>query len=752
MSQNQFRSMPASGGNNNNNRNQSRNQQQSASSNNSGRAPPSQNTKPPQQGQQQPKKNSNTTPVSSNNNNNTNQPKKPIQQTPPKEAVSQNTTSQQAAFDEDAEGYKQMENLGVIVDEPEIQLVVNTKSKGICSYSVRYQDQQQSTSTADKIELIPSEKPISTQSSDFLIYSDDGAYLAYLDKIDPFSPNDKKISRLFISDTFTGEMKYILTQPREVAITKVHFSPCNSYLITLGKWNGEPSSEQDENLLKFNLRIWKLKQDTTITESGVPSLNLPNSTLIELNEKDHLLMKFSHKPTENGLWPVIQWNEDETLMAYFDPSEESVIFYNVEETPEKKISFQPRSDIVIQRKVHAFALSPKSTFAIYTYNTNKSTEQNSVRLYKLPNVKRPTATKHFSHDVDSVEMRWNKVGTALLVYTTTNTDQSDKSYYGENKLYYVRSNGNLSKDIQLTEEGPVHDLQWSPRGNEFVAIYGYSGPNMRATLFDAQSQPIFEFLQQQENTSNWKVNKIFYSPHGRFLVLAGFGGFTGTLLFFDRERKRLMGINQASEPTFAHWSPDSRLFIVGTHFPKLRVANKFQIYKYNGQLMYNLTLQDDFLYHAIIRPVSSNRYKNRPPSPRALNQGVVNGASSTSNTKPSQFQSQPASAQKVSAYVPPHLRGKTSDVPHGPTSGSNFSPQPASNANVKTVVVNIFSGKTDPLPNKNAPPPPNYDMVIEKKKKKRVRKRKKKKGTEENASGDAQGEEDASSGEEEETQ
>ncbi|KAG2383062.1 hypothetical protein C9374_004399 [Naegleria lovaniensis] len=662
-----------------------------------------------------------------------------------------NSPNTQQSMDEDAEGYRQMES-GVVMDEPSIQLVVNSKSGGIRNYSIRYQDQ--SNTTTDKIELIPSEEvpQLSTQPSDLLMYSDDGTYLAYLDKIDPFSPN--KVSRLFVMDSFSGVNRYILVQQKEIAITKVHFSPRNSYLITLGKWNGEATG-QDDNILNYNLRVWKLKPSAS-TQGGL-SLNL-SSTPIELNESEHLLMKFSHKPTESGLWPVIQWNEDETLMAYFNPSQETVTFYNVEETlneqtGQKQISFQLRNDIVIQRKVHAFALSPKSTFAIYTHNTNKSTEQNSVRLYKLSNVKRPAATKHFSHDVDSVEMRWNKIGTALLVYTATNTDQSDKSYYGENKLYYVRSNGNLSKDIQLEEEGPVHDLQWSPRGNEFVAVYGYSGPNMRATLFDAQSQPIFEFLQQPENTTNWKVNKIFYAPHGRFLVLAGFGGFTGTLLFFDRERKRLMGINQAAEPTFAHWSPDSRLFIVGTHYPKLRVANKFQIYKYNGQLMYQLTLpQDDFLYHAIFRPVLASRHKNRPPSPRVLNQGVVNGTSSASANKNSsqQFHSQsPNTTAKVSAYVPPHLRGKTADVAHGPPPGSNFNPSSSLNASkpssggapVKTVVANIFAGKSEANQpqGKNSPPPPNYEMA-EKKKKKRIRKRKKKKGVNEGEAGsNAQG-------------
>ncbi|KAL9658788.1 hypothetical protein ABK040_005942 [Willaertia magna] len=602
----------------------------------------------------------------------------------------------------------------VEVDEPPVQLTINTKLGGIQTFTVDYKQQE------DKLEINKNETftNSSSISSEILTYSNDGSYLAFIEKNDPLSQS--KISRLYITDSFTGKLKYTLVQPKEVALSKICFSPKNTFLITLGKWNGDNNTLND---LSYNLKVWRLKESviTSIGEEAnnnenssnvVPTLNLqPSSSVnddevIALNEKDHLMIKFSHKPTEGDNWPVIQFNEDESLMGYFNPSKETVTFYDHK--------FELRNDLVVDRKVHAFKLSLKNTFAIYTYNTNKQTEQNSVRIYKLPNTKRPSATKHFSVNVDSVEMKWNRWGTALLVYATINTDQSDKSYYGENKLYYIRTNGNISKEIQLEEEGPVHDLQFSNShgGQEFIAIYGYSG-SIRATLFDGQTKPIFEFLQAGKESglggNNWKVNKIFYSPHSRFLVLAGFGGFTGTLLFFDRDRKRLMGINQASEPTIAQWSPDSRFFIVGTHFPKLRVDNKYFIYKYNGQLLYKLELpQGDALYHAIFRPIIPQRYKQLAPSPRAINQGTAliktggnpSAVTNNSSKQQSSFQSvAPTSAPpKATAYVPPHLRNQTS-LPSVPQPrGGNTNNNNSGNTGVKTVVANIFGNSNNSFP------------------------------------------------------
>lgn len=41
----------------------------------------------------------------------------------------------------------------------------------------------------------------------------------------------------------------------------------------------------------------------------------------------------------------------------------------------------------------------------------------------------------------SARLLWNAKGTALLAVTASETDASNKSYYGEQKLHYLAANG-----------------------------------------------------------------------------------------------------------------------------------------------------------------------------------------------------------------------------------------------------------------------------------------------------------------------
>ncbi|KAH3806331.1 hypothetical protein DPMN_134650 [Dreissena polymorpha] len=66
-------------------------------------------------------------------------------------------------------------------------------------------------------------------------------------------------------------------------------------------------------------------------------------------------------------------------------------------------------------------------------------------------------------------MLWNKAGTAMLLLTTTDTSES--SYYGDQGLHYLGSNGESSL-VHLGKNGPVYHIEWSPKSTEFCVVYG----------------------------------------------------------------------------------------------------------------------------------------------------------------------------------------------------------------------------------------------------------------------------------------
>lgn len=62
----------------------------------------------------------------------------------------------------------------------------------------------------------------------------------------------------------------------------------------------------------------------------------------------------------------------------------------------------------------------------------------------------------------------------------------------------------------IGKEGPIYNVVWSPKGNEFVAIYGFM-PS-KATIFNLKCEPVFELGTAPRNT-------IYFNPQGNNILL-----------------------------------------------------------------------------------------------------------------------------------------------------------------------------------------------------------------------------------------
>ena len=143
------------------------------------------------------------------------------------------------------------------------------------------------------------------------------------------------------------------------------------------------------------------------------------------------------------------------------------------------------------------------------------------------------------------------------------------------------------------KEGPIHDVTWSPNSKEFGVVYGYMPA--RATIFNERAVATHEFPLKPRNT-------ILFSPHARFVLVAGFGNLAGQMDIYDLEKgyQKVTTI-EATNPSVCEWSPDGRHILTATTSPRLRVDNGVRIWHVSGGLMYNEDMTE--LYHAsIFRP------------------------------------------------------------------------------------------------------------------------------------------------------
>jgi len=351
-------------------------------------------------------------------------------------------------------------------------------------------------------------------------------------------------------------------------VYELGFSPAGTYIIT---WQ-RPTKDENGDATK-NLKVWR--------------------TIDEVSEGERQVVgKFVQK-AQTG-WNL-QYTHDEQFCARSVTNE--VQFYKSDDlgTVWNKLRVEGVAD---------FALSPSDNASVAVFIPERKGQPAAVKVFNVPQFTSPVSQKTFFKG-DKVQLNWNNQGTSLIVLAQTEVDKSNKSYYGETNLYILSANGGFDSRIQLDKEGPIHDVTWSPNGKEFGVVYGYMPA--KTTIFNQRAVAQHSFNLAPRNT-------IIFSPHGRFVIVAGFGNLAGQMDIYDLEKNyNKITTIEASNTSVCEWSPDGKHILTATTSPRLRVDNGIKIYHVLGGVMYNEEMHE--LYHVTWRPQSTTQHPLEPINP-----------------------------------------------------------------------------------------------------------------------------------------
>jgi len=433
-------------------------------------------------------------------------------------------------------------------------------------------------------------------------YSSNGLFFAFTQPtfVTIINPDDGSIvNKLELKDVFD-----------------LHFSPQGSYICTWEK----PVKKEDGNY-QNNVKIF------TSTDGK-------------------LFGEYSAKDQAN--WKP-DFTADENIIARSHKNE--IKFYEVNST----LNFnKPAWSSLKIENLQNFKLSPGKNPKIAVFVPEKSGKPASVSVYNITaSITQPVSSKSF-FKAERCTLRWNNIGTALLALASTDVDASNKSYYGETTLYLLGIAGSYDSRITLDKEGPIHDITWSPSAREFGVVYGYMPA--KTTFFDARGNSIYSLPPAPKNT-------ILFSPHARYVLVAGFGNLQGTVDVYDRQQKfTKISSFEASNTSVCQWSPDGRYILTATTSPRLRVDNGIKIWYATGKLIFNKDFKE--VYSVNWRPRTLETFPplkklDDDPQPTESAIDYINRhpkASSGASTKPK------------GAYRPPHQR-------NGSAPGSSSGPQ-----------------------------------------------------------------------------
>ncbi|PCH38525.1 translation initiation factor eIF-2A [Wolfiporia cocos MD-104 SS10] len=484
-------------------------------------------------------------------------------------------------------------------------------------------------------------------------------------------------------------------------------SPSQQYAFRaqkyLGLVGGTPNYEPIENFQAPDVptRTYRYSPDGRLYAYAIPSgvrifqaesaqllqeLSLPNVVEINFSPRGTYLSTWERPvKLENGAQHknlrVFSVSTGEELVAFTQKSQEEWdLQYTISESHAIRLVgqdiqvFRPAEwsrGIVDKLKVEgatSVALSPGLNPSIAVFVAQKKSFPASVKIYSLMGLSSPPTCQKTFFKADKSQIKWNTLGTQVLVLTQTEVDQANKSYYGETGGFYLLSAaGNFDCRVQLDKEGPVHDFNWSPNSKEFGVIYGYMPA--KTMLFDQRARSLHDF-------GTAFCNFISFNPHGRLIALAGFGNLAGKVDIYDRKTLNKITTIDASNTSHCEWSPDGRFLLTATLSPRLRVDNGIKIWHCSGPLMHVHPI--DELYQASWRPTHVDAVPpfplNIPPSPAPAASVIAHAAIA-----------KPAPARPAGAYRPPGARGleassvykREGDSPSAPsTPNGRFSRSP----------------------------------------------------------------------------
>ncbi|KAI9813681.1 MAG: hypothetical protein M1832_006109 [Thelocarpon impressellum] len=405
-----------------------------------------------------------------------------------------------------------------------------------------------------------------------------------------------------VVDSSLGRVLAELPAPN---VYELGFSPRGSFVIT---WE-RPSKDEEGDASK-NLKVWRVVE-------GAQGERAPVGRFVQKSQTG---------------WNL-QYTHDERYCARTVTNE--VQFYESGDlaTVWNKLRVEGVSD---------FALSPGKSQAVAVFIPERKGQPAAVKVFSVPQFAAAVCQKTFFKG-DKVQLKWNELGTSLIVLAQTEVDKTGKSYYGETNLYILSANGSFDSRIQLDKEGPIHDVTWSPNSKSFGVVYGYMPA--KATIFNERAVATHDFPLRPRNT-------ILFSPHARFVLVAGFGNLAGQMDIYDMERdfEKITTV-EATNPSVCEWSPDGRHILTATTSPRLRVDNGVRIWHVSGGLMYSEDLNE--LYHVCWRPQSTAVHPlgepvKNVPTPHASALAYLNTVKTPS--KP------------AGAYRPPGARGQVTPL------------------------------------------------------------------------------------------
>lgn len=116
-----------------------------------------------------------------------------------------------------------------------------------------------------------------------------------------------------------------------------------------------------------------------------------------------------------------------------------------------------------------------------------------------------------------------------------------------------------------------------------------------ATLYDKNSNPLFEFGKRYRNT-------IRICPFSSSVLIGGFGNLAGEVDIWNLASHKEQGKTKAYCTVGIEWAPDGKHLLSSVLYERVKVDNELRVYNALGKLVCNKSFKESELHSAHWQP------------------------------------------------------------------------------------------------------------------------------------------------------
>ena len=295
-------------------------------------------------------------------------------------------------------------------------------------------------------------------------------------------------------------------------------------------------------------------------------------------------------------WPIMQWGggKGDNYFAKYSLNKAGQRIVSVYETP--GMNLLEKKSIAATTGIQDLLWSPTDNIlACYMPMSEDGNTPAKVCLIEIPSRKEIRSKNLFN--VAVVNMYWQAEGKYFAVHVSRYT-KSKKSQYHGFELFRTKEAGCPMEVMDPPDKNVrVQDFAWEPKGNRFAIIHGDTGrPDVSFyTMVDGKDHNV-KLLKTLKGKS---CNRLFWSPQGSYVILAGLGGLNGQFEFYNAEEQETMASGDHFMCTHVDWDPTGR-YVVTSVNQTHQMENGVMMWNFMGDLLFKVNL--DNFYQFMWRP------------------------------------------------------------------------------------------------------------------------------------------------------